>query len=76
MVIFYNAQLLCQLYGHFLSKDKQKAKMLAQMSPVAWRHFSFLGQYEFCNEDKGINIHNVMKILFEIAENDISHPSE
>lgn len=76
MVIFYNAQLLCQLYGHFLSKDKQKAKMLAQMSPVAWRHFSFLGQYEFCNEDKSINIHNVMKILFEIAENDISHPSE
>lgn len=71
IVIFYNALLLCRLYEHFLSKNKQKAKMIARMSPVAWQHLSFLGKYEFCNEDKIINIQNIIKILLMNAENDI-----
>ncbi|QTL41291.1 Tn3 family transposase [Xenorhabdus budapestensis] len=71
IVIFYNAQLLCRLYEYFLKKDQQKAKAIAQMSPVAWRHLSFLGKYEFCNKDKNINIQKVIELLLMSAENDI-----
>ncbi len=71
IVIFYNAQLLCRLYEYFLKKDQQKAKAIVQMSPVAWRHLSFLGKYEFCNKDKSINIQKVIELLLMSAENDI-----
>ncbi|RAW82226.1 hypothetical protein CKY01_22205 [Photorhabdus laumondii subsp. clarkei] len=76
IVIFYNAQLLCRLYEYFFDKDQKKARMIAQMSPVAWQYLSFLGKYEFCNKDKSINIQKVIEILLVSAENDISLSSQ
>ncbi|NHB97426.1 hypothetical protein C5470_13900 [Photorhabdus stackebrandtii] len=58
------------------NKDQQKAKTIAQMSPVAWQHLSFLGKYEFCNKDKSINIQKVIELLLVNAENDISFSSQ
>jgi TnpA family transposase len=46
-VIFYNGTLLSTLYEHYRDSDPEKAKEMSRFSPVAWRHLSFIGKYEF-----------------------------
>ena len=48
-VIYYNATLLSNLYGHYKEIDSEKTRKISKLSPVAWRHISFIGKYEFYN---------------------------
>ena len=71
-VIYYNATILSSLYDHFLKVDPDKAKEIIRLSPVAWQHISFIGNYEFYNSGKNINIQEVIDKLLASSEIDFS----
>ncbi len=70
-VIFHNATLLSILYEHYRDVDPEKAKIISQLSPVAWQHISFIGKYEFYNRENPINIQEVIKFLLADSKIDI-----
>ena len=48
MVIAYNSILLSALLDRYQAAGNSKAKaLLKRISPVAWQHIQFLGQYTF-----------------------------
>ncbi|MCU7954589.1 MAG: Tn3 family transposase [gamma proteobacterium symbiont of Bathyaustriella thionipta] len=75
-VIYYNATILSSLYDHFLKVDPDKAKEIIRLSPVAWQHISFIGNYEFYNGGKSINIQEVIDKLLASSEIDFSSVSQ
>lgn len=75
-VIYYNATILSSLYDHFLKVDPDKAKEIIRLSPVAWQHISFIGNYEFYNGGKSINIQEVIDKLLAGSEIDFSSVSQ
>jgi TnpA family transposase len=67
-VIFYNATLLSKLYEHYQAVNPEKAKEISRLSPVAWRHISFIGKYEFYSRGSPINIQDVIALLLSGGE--------
>lgn len=71
-IIAYNAIILDNVYQDLARKhgEEKAKKMLAKISPVAWRHILFTGRYNFLNRKGGIDIRAIAKILEESLEKD------
>jgi TnpA family transposase len=51
-IIYYNAVLLTNLLEHYkLSGQKEKYEFIKMLSPVAWVHINFHGQYSFMESE-------------------------
>ena len=51
-IIYYNAVLLTTLLEHYeLSGQKEKCEFIKMLSPVAWVHINFYGQYSFMESE-------------------------
>ena len=74
-VIFYNATLLSSIFEHNRSASFEKLAVIIRLSPVAWRHISFIGKYEFYNKETVINIQDAINILLNDVEFDYSGTS-
>ncbi len=61
-IIYYNASLLSSLYN-ICKERKQKAycDLIKRLSPVAWQHINLVGKYEFRQNQKSINIQEVIE---------------
>ena len=47
-MIYYNTGLLSRVYEQKqTAKDQPAMKAIQRMSPVAWQHINFIGQFEF-----------------------------
>lgn len=51
-IIYCNAELLTKLKDHFDHLGQtEKSHFIKRLSPVAWTHINFYGQYEFLDEE-------------------------
>lgn len=56
-IIHYNTALLSKVYEQKrASEDDEAIKVLAGVSPVAWRHVNLIGKFEFTSEATGIDL--------------------
>lgn len=64
IVIYYNSYILSELVlrqsEEVLNRESFKNK-LKKLSPIAWQHIHFLGQYNFKSEEGVINIDDILK---------------
>jgi TnpA family transposase len=68
-IIYYNATLLTKLMDHFdRLGQKGKSDFIKRLSPVAWTHINFYGQYEFLSED----LLDIDGLLKQVALKDLS----
>jgi len=66
--IFYNATLLTNLIDYYDEIGKvEKSCFIKRLSPVAWTHINFYGQYEFLVE----NIIDIEGLLSQLKEREI-----
>ncbi len=63
-IIFYNATVLSRLWEYRKSLgDHERAAEILNVSPVAWIHLNFRGQYKFRNREKPIDIDAIVRKL-------------
>ena len=68
-IIFYNASLLSELLQLAeLNKNESLAEKIKQLSPVAWQHISFIGNFTFSSKLKPIDIKELIKDALEEKE--------
>ena len=63
IVIYYNSLILSGLLEQNpeLKTNKKFLTMLKKISPIAWQHIHFLGQYIFKNSEQSINLAEILK---------------
>lgn len=67
-IIYYNALLLTNLMGYFeRTGQKEKYEFVKRLSPVAWIHINFYGQYSFM----GNEIIDIDELLSQCKINDL-----
>ena len=72
-IIFYNAVLLSDLYKTYSKIGNQElSNLVKRLSPVAWRHINLIGKYEFCLNQKNINIQEVINSALANSEIDFA----
>lgn len=72
-IIFYNAVLLSDLYKEYSKQgDQKQLYLIKRFSPVAWRHINLIGKYEFCQNQKIINIQELIKSVLKNSEIDFA----
>lgn len=65
-IIFYNAYILSALLTQAGKAGRQEeADIIKCISPVAWRHISFLGRFEFQKQQSSLDIDKMIKTLGE-----------
>ncbi len=63
-IIYYNATLLSELYKKYKKeKNTEFCDMIKRLSPVAWQHINLVGKYDFCKNQKNVNIQEVIENL-------------
>lgn len=68
-IIFYNASLLSELLQLAeLNKNELLVEKIKQLSPVAWQHISFIGNFTFSSKLKPIDIKELIKDATEDKE--------
>jgi hypothetical protein len=71
-IIFYNASILSGIYERFKkSKRNEECEKIIRFSPVAWQHINLIGTYEFDNENKIVNLQEVIENLMSNPEIDL-----
>jgi TnpA family transposase len=71
-IIYYNSYLLSQFLvnkGHNLSKEEKN--LLKRISPIAWQHILFSGNYDFSFTNR-VNIRDIMAIIKKCFEDELS----
>ena len=73
-IIYYNAMLLSELMNQAeLTGDNQLCEKIKRLSPVAWQHISFLGNFVFSPNPQLIDIKGIVeKALKNINEEKIA----
>lgn len=63
IVIYYNSLILSGLLEQNpeLKTNKKFLNMLKKISPIAWQHIHFLGQYIFKTNEQSINLAEILK---------------
>ena len=61
--IYYNSVILSWLIENnpHLKDNKKFLKMIKKISPIAWSHIHFLGQYTFKNKGESIDLAKILK---------------
>ena len=54
-IMYYNTYILSLLYEQFKDDEKMRA-LIIQLSPVAWGHMSFTGQFDFSQRQQVLEI--------------------
>ena len=63
-IIFYNSALLSGLIDKFDKLNNQKVvDMIANLSPVAWRHIQLAGHYTFDSQEASINLEDLLETI-------------
>ena len=63
-IIYYNAKLLSDLYMAYETRENEEVcNLIKRLSPVAWQYINLIGKYEFCHNQKVINLQNVIEKL-------------
>jgi TnpA family transposase len=63
-IIYYNAKLLSNLYLAYEEQgDAENCELIKRLSPVAWQHINLMGKYEFCYNQKVVDLQAVTKML-------------
>jgi TnpA family transposase len=63
-IIFYNAFILSRLLENTETiKHTEKMDLIKKISPIAWRHINFYGQYEFYRKDISIDVEEIINTL-------------
>lgn len=63
-IIFYNAFILSRLLENTEKiKHTEKMDLIKKISPIAWRHINFYGQYEFYRKDISIDVEEIINTL-------------
>ncbi len=58
----YNATLLSELYKKYkMEKNIEWCDLIKRLSPVAWQHINLSGKYDFCQNQKSVNIQDVIE---------------
>ncbi|MBA8667680.1 Tn3 family transposase [Holosporaceae bacterium 'Namur'] len=62
-VIYYNSVILSGLLEehHELKNNKKFLNIIKKISPIAWGHIHFLGQYTFKNKEQSIDLVEILK---------------
>ncbi len=61
-IIFYNAFILSRLLEQNENlKQFEESTLIKRISPVAWRHINFYGQFKFQKNSNSININEILK---------------
>ncbi len=70
VIIAYNAILLNNLYEKLCVKNGEKVakNIIGKISPVAWRHISFTGKYNFKNRKYDVYLDEIIAILEQKLE--------
>ena len=76
-IIYYNAALLSELYNTY-NKQKQQihCDLIKRLSPIAWQHINLIGKYEFCQNQKILNIQEVIDMMLLNSETDFGSQSQ
>ena len=63
IVIYYNSLILSLLLeqNHELKENKKFLNMLRKISPIAWQHIHFMGQYIFKNNEEFVDLAEILK---------------
>lgn len=72
IIIHHNATILSSLYQHYDLKKPKKVQEIIRWSPVAWRFVNLIGNYEFYNGRKIIDIQELIEKLITEYEIDLS----
>jgi hypothetical protein len=68
-IIYYNATLLSNLYKASNNKEQQAyCDLIKRLSPVAWQHINLIGKYQFCKNQKAINIQELIETVLLNSE--------
>ena len=70
-IIYYNAMLLTKLMDRYnRHRHTEYYNFIKRLSPVAWTHINFFGQYEFLTEEAMIDIDDLLKRVIILQEKD------
>ena len=68
-IIFYNAYILSALLTEAVNAGKtEEAEVIKRISPVAWRHISLGGRFEFQKQQNVFNIDEIISTLKKKSE--------
>lgn len=68
-IIYYNSALLSALIEKFELENNQEAiNMIANLSPVAWRHIQLAGNYTFGIKKNNISVDRLLENLDPLAD--------
>jgi hypothetical protein len=72
-IIYYNSALLSGLIEKFEFENNQEVvNMIANLSPVAWRHIQLAGNYTFGNKKNNISVDRLLENLDPLANEEQS----
>ena len=75
-IIFYNACLLSKIYEYCQDTGRlDECKKIIRLSPVAWRHISLIGKYEFLSNEKVLDIDNNVEQLINHLDKVVIKPT-
>lgn len=73
VIMYYNASLLSQLMNIKEQKeDKEGARFIQYLSPIASQHFNFGGRFEFNKSREPIDIEKMLKMMDKIDISDVN----
>lgn len=68
-IIYYNSALLSMLIARFEKDGNQTVvNLIAQLSPVAWRHIQLAGNYVFGNSDNRFNLYEMLESVEPLVD--------
>jgi len=71
-IIYYNSALLSGLIEKFELENNQEAiNMIANLSPVAWRHIQLAGNYTFGIKKNIISVDRLLENLDPLADEEL-----
>ncbi|WP_438863092.1 Tn3 family transposase [Neptunicella sp.] len=71
-IIYYNSALLSGLIEKFELENNQEAiNMIANLSPVAWRHIQLAGNYTFGIKKNNISVDRLLENLDPLADEEL-----
>eukprot|EP01035_Chromulina_nebulosa_P021678 gene21678-28051_t len=66
-IMYYNTYILSLLYEQFKDDEKMR-ELIIQLSPVAWGHMSFTGQFDFSQRQQVLEVQQCICVVKTFAQ--------
>jgi len=69
--------LLSNLYTAYEAQNNEvNCELIKRLSPVAWQHINLMGKYEFCHNQKIVDLQDVTAMLLANPKIDFASESQ